>query len=60
MQVSGKESGTLTLHTLVESQREGTFENYRVRFVRLLPVPRDTTPVPAGEYVATLTVSRDR
>jgi hypothetical protein len=60
LRVSGKESGTLTLHTQVESLREGTFENYRVRFVRLLPVPRDTAPVPAAEYVATLTVSKDR
>jgi len=60
LRVSGKESGTLTLHTQVDSLREGTFENYRVRFVRLLPVPRDTVPVPAAEYVATLTVFKDR
>lgn len=51
-------TGTLDLHAQMPSQREGAFQNYRVRIVQLVPWPKDGTGIPASQYVATLVVVR--
>jgi hypothetical protein len=60
LQGAGKEEATLTLHTHPSGPQESSFQKYRARLVRLLPVPRDTARVPSEAYVATLNISRDK
>jgi len=52
-----RETGRYELHT-ANSNREATHGQYRLAVVGLKPLPTSTRPVPAGEYVLTLRVSR--
>jgi len=50
--------GTVNLQTLSEAEAEAVFQKYRLRLVRLAPTPRDSSRIPAEQYVLTLTVRR--
>ena len=52
-----RETGRYELHT-ANSNREAAHGEYRLGVVDLKPVPTSRRPVPAGEYVLTLRVSR--
>ena len=47
---------TLDLHTQANGPREGAFQKYRLRLVRLAPVLQNNSQIPFDQYVATLIV----
>jgi hypothetical protein len=58
LRVGDTASGTVNLQTLSEAQAEAVFQKYRLRLVRLAPTPRDSSRIPAEQYVLTLIVRR--
>lgn len=58
VRVDNTQTGTLNLETSSDTAGEGEFQKYRLRLVRLAPVPQDGSPIPAARYVATLMARR--
>jgi len=58
LRVGDSARGTVNLRTLSEAEAEAVFQKYRVRLVRLAPTPRDSSRIPAEQYVLTLMVRR--
>lgn len=58
LRVGDTARGTVHLQTLSEAEAEGVFQKYRLRLVRLAPTPRDSSRIPAEQYVLTLMVRR--
>jgi hypothetical protein len=58
LRVGDTARGTVNLQTLSEAEAEGVFQKYRLRLVRLAPTPRDSSRIPAEQYVLTLMVRR--
>ena len=48
---------TLDLHTQANGPRDGGFQKYRIRLVRLAPDRQNSSAIPSDQYVATLIVS---
>ena len=55
---ANSERGVLNLQTLSEDAGEGTFQQYRLRLVQLVPSPRESGRIPADQYHATLMVRK--
>ena len=59
LNLEGANAGRLTLelHTQANGPREGRFQTYGIRLVRLAPERQNSSAIPSDQYIATLIVS---
>ena len=59
LNIEGANAGRLTLdlHTQANGPREGRFQTYGIRLVRLAPERQNSSAIPSDQYIATLIVS---
>jgi hypothetical protein len=57
---SGADSSTVDLRTTDGPNREGSLQTFRVRLIRVMPAPRDGVQIKPDQYVATLSIQRNR